>query len=57
MTVVLFNDLSARYRRRLTWWMVAMAAVAVIYVSFFPSIGGSMTDMLDGLPPEMVDAF
>lgn len=57
MTVVLLSDLSARYRRRLLGWVCAVSGVAVIYVSFFPSIGRSMTDMLDGLPPELIDAF
>lgn len=57
MTKTLLIDLSARYRRRLGWWVVAMAAVAVIYVSFFPSIGRSMTDMIDALPSDMIDAF
>lgn len=53
----LLIDLFARYRRRLGWWLLMMICLCVIYVSFYPSVGASMTGMVDTLPSEMIDAF
>jgi len=57
IATTLLRDLVVRYRRRLAWWTAGMVSVCAIYVSFFPSVGTSMTDMVDSLPTEMTDAF
>jgi len=57
ISATLMQDLFARHRRRLGWWSIGLICVSLIYVSFYPSIGTSMNDMVDALPTAMIDAF
>ncbi len=48
----------ARCRRSLFGWGVALAAVAGIYVAFYPALGGGeLQAMVDTLPPDLVSAL
>ena len=45
-------------RRALSLWAIAVAAVAAVYISFFPSVGGeAMQSMVDSMPEGIVDSF
>lgn len=57
MNTTLLQDLFGRHRRRMAWWSLAIVCVCGVYVSFYPSVGRSMTDMVDTLPSAMIDAF
>jgi len=48
----------ARRRRALIGWAVALAAVAGIYIPFYPAMGGvELQALIDGLPRELVSAL
>jgi ABC-2 type transport system permease protein len=45
-------------RRSLTLWGVALAAIAAMYVSVYPAIGGAdLQSLIEGLPEGMVEAM
>jgi ABC-2 type transport system permease protein len=45
-------------RRALTIWAIAVAAVAAVYISFFPAVGGeAMQSMIDSMPEGLVDSL
>jgi ABC-2 type transport system permease protein len=47
-----------RRRRNILGWAVALAAVAGIYVPFYPAMGGGeLQAIVDTLPPELVSAL
>ncbi|MGA1775128.1 MAG: ABC transporter permease subunit [Nitriliruptoraceae bacterium] len=47
-----------RARRGLVGWAVALAAVAGVYIPFYPAIGGDqLQGMVDALPPELSQAL
>lgn len=47
-----------RRRRALLGWAVALAAVAGIYVPFYPVMGGGeLQSLVDALPPELISAL
>ncbi len=46
------------HRRAIALWCVAVAAVATMYTSFYPSVGGAkMAVMMDAMPPDLVSAL
>lgn len=46
------------HRRSLVLWASSLAAVSVIYISYYPAIGADeMAAMIDSLPRQMVDAL
>jgi ABC-2 type transport system permease protein len=48
----------ARRRRSLIGWAIALAAVAGIYVPFYPAMGGGeLQAMIDTLPPDLISAM
>jgi len=48
----------ARRRRSLLGWAIALAAVAGIYVPFYPAMGGTeLQAIVDTLPPELITAM
>ncbi len=48
----------ARRRRSMFGWGVALAAVAGIYVPFYPAMGGSeLQAIVDTLPPDLISAM
>lgn len=48
----------ARQRRTVAAWAVALAAVAGIYVPFYPVMGGGeLQAMIDTFPPELISAL
>jgi ABC-2 type transport system permease protein len=48
----------ARSRRSLLGWALALAAVAGIYVPFYPALGGGeLQAMIDTLPPDLIAAL
>jgi ABC-2 type transport system permease protein len=48
----------ARRRRSMLGWSVALAAVAGIYVPFYPAMGGSeLQAIVDTLPPDLISAM
>jgi len=48
----------ARRRRSVLGWAVALAAVAGIYIPFYPAMGGSeLQAIVDTLPPELISAM
>jgi ABC-2 type transport system permease protein len=48
----------ARRRRTLLGWAVALAAVAGIYIPFYPAMGGGeLQSIVDTLPPELISAL
>jgi len=48
----------ARSRRALAGWALALAAVAGIYIPFYPAMGGAeLQALIDGLPRELVSAL
>jgi ABC-2 type transport system permease protein len=48
----------ARRRRSLLGWAMALAAVAGIYVGFYPAMGGTeLQAVIDTLPPELISAM
>ncbi|WP_164984016.1 ABC transporter permease subunit [Cellulomonas endophytica] len=54
---VLGGELAAR-RRTLALWCLSLAAVTVLYTSFYPSVGGSKADaLLANLPADVVTAL
>jgi ABC-2 type transport system permease protein len=47
-----------RFRRNVLGWAVALAAVAGIYIPFYPAMGGSeLQAIVDTLPPELISAM
>lgn len=45
-------------RRSMIWWSIAVAAVAVIYISYYPAIGGEqMQELVDIMPEGFVEAL
>jgi ABC-2 type transport system permease protein len=45
-------------RRAITLWCVAVAAVATMYTSFYPSVGGAkMAVMMEAMPPDLLTAL
>jgi ABC-2 type transport system permease protein len=48
----------ARRRRSILGWAVALAAVAGIYIPFYPAMGGvELQAIVDTLPPELISAM
>jgi len=48
----------ARRRRTLLGWAIALAAVAGIYIPFYPAMGGSdLQALVDTLPPDLISAL
>jgi ABC-2 type transport system permease protein len=47
-----------RARRSVLAWGIALAAVAGIYIPFYPAMGGSeLQSLVDALPPELISAL
>jgi ABC-2 type transport system permease protein len=52
------SDVLRHLRRSLTLWAIAVAAVAAMYISFYPSIGGTdVEELIENLPEALVTAL
>lgn len=53
----IFSALLLQQRRSLMLWGLALAAIAVMYISFYPSLGESYSGFVDDLPEGLVTAL